>query len=159
VIPLSSVVVSVLLPVRNAAATVARAVESIRRQTFSNWELIAVDDGSTDGTREWLRAAAQREARIRLIERPAEGIVAALNTGLAAARAPLVARMDADDKSHPARLAEQIAWLETHTDIGVVGSLVEFGGDATARLGYALHVDWINQLVTPEQITLNRFVE
>ena len=150
-----------VLPVRNAVGTIARAVASIRRQTWSAWELLVVDDGSMDGTREWLRAAARTEARLRLIERPAEGLVAALNVGLAAARGGLIARMDADDESHPERLAEQVAFFSAAENgaVGVVGCRVDFGGDGAAQAGYALHVDWLNSLVTPEQIALNRFVE
>ncbi|MDD3180852.1 MAG: glycosyltransferase [Opitutaceae bacterium] len=151
--------ISVLMPVRNAAVTVARAVESIRVQTWPDWELLAVDDGSTDGTREWLRAAAGADRRIRLLERPPEGLVAALNAGLAAARGRLIARMDADDESHPKRLAAQAAFLAANPDLGVVGCLVDFGGDRRAQAGYALHVDWVNSLLTPEAIALNRFVE
>ncbi len=67
--------------------------------------------------------------------------------------------MDADDESLPERLAEQVACLDAQPDIGLVGSLVEFGGDRAASQGYALHVDWLNTIITPEQISLNRFVE
>jgi glycosyltransferase involved in cell wall biosynthesis len=151
--------VSVVLPVRNAVATVARAVVSIRRQTFSDWELVVVDDGSTDGTRGWLRAAARKDPRLRLIERPAEGIVAALNAGLGAARGEFVARMDADDESHAERLEAQVEYLRRHHEVGVVGCQVDYGGDRGKNAGYALHVDWLNSLVTPEEIALNRFVE
>ena len=63
--------------------------------------------------------------------------------------------------AHRERLAEQLAWLERaeHRDVGVVGCLVEFGGDRAANAGYALHVDWVNSLVTPEEMAVNRFVE
>jgi glycosyltransferase involved in cell wall biosynthesis len=151
--------VSVLLPVHNAAGSLRRAVESIRRQTCADWELVAVDDGSTDGSAALLEAAARDEPRLRVLRRPHEGIVAALQAGLAAARGGLVARMDADDESHGARLEEQAKFLEAHPDIGVVGCLVGYGGDRTANAGYARHVDWLNTLVTPDQIALNRFIE
>lgn len=151
--------VSVLLPVRNAVATIARAVESIRRQTLPGWELVAVDDGSTDGTCEWLRAAAHAEPRLRVVEQPASGLVAALNAGLAVARGGFIARMDADDECHPERLATQAEYLAAHPAVGLVSCLVGYGGDRVANTGYALHVDWLNTLVTPEQIALNRFVE
>jgi glycosyltransferase involved in cell wall biosynthesis len=153
--------VSVVLPVFNAAATVARAVASIREQIFGDWELVTVDDGSTDGTKEILRALAKSEPRIVVVERTHAGVVAAANAGMAAARGEFIARMDADDVSHPERLAEQVAFLgaPANRDVGVVGCLVEFGGDRAAGEGYALHVDWVNSLVTPEEIALNRFVE
>lgn len=153
--------VSVLLPVRNAALVVPRAIESIQAQTWTDWELVVVDDGSTDGTGERLRALAQADARLRIFSRPAGGIVEALNAGLAEASGEFVARMDADDESHPDRLGEQVAFLRAAENraIGLASCLVAFGGDRTTSAGYALHVDWINSLVTPEAIALNRFVE
>jgi glycosyltransferase involved in cell wall biosynthesis len=153
--------VSVVMPVCNGAATVGRAVAGIRAQTLADWELIAIDDGSTDDTRELLYSLARQEPRIRVVPRPHEGVVAALNAGLVVARGPLVARMDADDEAHPERLAEQAAFLraENNRGLGLVGCLVEFGGDRQASAGYALHVDWINSLVSPEALALNRFVE
>lgn len=151
--------VSVLLPVHNTAGTLARAVDSIRRQTFSDWELLAVDDGSTDGSREMLEDLARADPRVRISARPHGGIVAALNAGLAAAWGDFIARMDADDESHPERLTEQVRFLESNPDIGLTGCLVAYGGDRIANAGYALHADWLNSLVAPEQIALNRFIE
>ena len=150
---------TVLLPVRNAAATLPRAVASVRAQTRRDWELVVVDDGSTDGSRDWLRRAAAEDPRIRLVEQPAHGLVSALNAGLAAARGRFIARMDADDECHPERLAAQADLLTANPDLGLVSCLVGFGGDRAANAGYALHVDWVNALVTPEEIALNRFVE
>ncbi len=164
-------VVSVVLPVRNGAATLARALESVRAQTFTAWELVVVDDGSTDGTADLAAAVARAERRARVL-RPAAagaGIVAALNTGIAAARGRWIARLDADDAMHPERLAAQVARGDGGADgagsavrgeqVGLVSCLVEFGGDRAAQAGYALHVDWLNSLTTPEEIALNRFVE
>lgn len=154
-------VVSVVLPVFNGAATLGRAVESLRAQTFPAWELVLLDDGSTDETLRIAETLQREDPRVRVLPRRQEGIVAALNAGLAAARAPLIARMDVDDEAHPERLAAQTAFLAApeHTSIGLVGCQVAFGGDRTASAGYALHVDWTNALVTPEMIALNRFVE
>ncbi len=96
-----------------------------------------------------------------LIERDHAGVAAAANTAAAAARGDFIARMDADDVSHPERLAAQVAFLDAAENraIGVVSCLVEFGGDRATGEGYARHVDWVNSLVTPEEIARNRFVE
>ncbi|MES2695025.1 MAG: glycosyltransferase family 2 protein, partial [Verrucomicrobiota bacterium] len=151
--------ISVVLPVRDGAQVVTRAVESICGQTLRDWELVVVDDGSRDGTAEMLARLAQRDPRVRVVTQGREGIVAALNAGIAVARGELIARMDADDVAMPERLAAQAEFLRENRDVGVVSCLVEFGGDRAASAGYALHVDWINSLVTPEEIMRNRFVE
>lgn len=151
--------VSVVLPVRDALPTLPRAVASVRAQTLPRWELVAVDDGSRDGSGEWLETVACQEPRVRVVRRPARGIVAALEAGIAAARAPLVARFDADDVCHPERLAAQVEALSADATLGLVGCVVAFGGERERAAGYALHVDWLNTLLTPEAIALNRFVE
>jgi len=150
--------VSVVMPARNAAATVARAVASLQGQTFRDWELVALDDGSKDATRFILIEMAQLDPRIRVLRTKA-GIAGALNAGIAAATGEFIARMDADDEMMPERLAKQVAFLQANPDVGVVGSRVEFGGDPAKAAGYALHVEWVNSLLTSEEITLNRFVE
>lgn len=151
--------VSVLMPVRDAAPTLDRALESLRTQTLADWELIAIDDGSVDDSASRLHRAAADDRRVRVLSPGKVGLVAALNLGLAAATAPQVARMDADDAMHPARLAAQRALLDARAELGLVGCRVDYGGDRAAQAGYALHVDWLNGLVTPEAIALNRFVE
>lgn len=151
--------ISVILPVRNGRPTLARALASLGAQTETRWELIAVDDGSTDGTRDVLAAAAGADLRVRVLTQPPLGLVAALNAGLAAARGEFVARLDADDESHPERLARQAAHLRKEPGLGLVSCLVDFGGDRAANAGYALHVDWLNTLRSPEEIALNCFVE
>ena len=155
----SAPTVSILFPVHNGAATLPRALASLSRQSYADWELIAVDDGSTDGTATILAATASDEPRLRILTQPHAGIVAALNRGLMETRAPLIARMDADDECLPARLERQVAFLDEHPEIGVCATQVAFGGDASLNRGYALHVEWTNSLLTPEQIALNRFVE
>ncbi len=153
--------ISVVMPARDAAGTIARAVASVRGQTWREWELIVVDDGSTDGTREAVETAAGGDPRVTVVTRGPEGIVGALKAGIAAARGELIARMDADDEMYPERLDAQAEFLgrKENSAVGLVGGLVEFGGDRVANAGYAGHVDWINGLVTPEEIALNRFVE
>ncbi|HAV61496.1 MAG TPA: glycosyl transferase, partial [Verrucomicrobiales bacterium] len=90
---------SVVMPVRNAGATVDRAVHSVLASTFADFEFIIVDDGSIDTSAAVVEALG--DPRIRLFRRPAEGIVAALNFGLAQCRGEHIARMDADDFSYP----------------------------------------------------------
>jgi glycosyltransferase involved in cell wall biosynthesis len=116
--------VSVLLPVFNAERFLPAALASILAQTFTDWELIAVDDGSTDASPRILRDFAEKDARIRLITRPNTGIVGALNDALAPARGALIARMDADDISLPARFQLQVDFLNSHPDCVLLGTQV-----------------------------------
>ncbi|HWA86496.1 MAG TPA: glycosyltransferase [Opitutus sp.] len=123
--------VSVLLPVRDAVAFLPESVGSIRRQTLTAWELVAVDDGSSDGSGEWLRRAATEDQRIRVIAQEGRGLVAALNCAAAEAHGVFLARMDADDVARPMRLARQVEFLKTHPAVGVVGSAVRRIGAAS----------------------------
>lgn len=151
--------VSVLLPVYNASATLPRALASLRAQTLAAWELIAIDDGSTDSSGEVLRAAALADPRIRVLGRAHAGLVDALNAGLAEARAPVIARLDADDECHPDRLQAQLDFLAAHPEIGLVGTQVEFVDGPARGDGYAAYVDWLNALVEPADIDVARFIE
>ena len=117
--------VSVLLPAYNASRYVAGSIESILSQTFQDFELIVVDDGSTDGTLPVLERYA-RDSRVRIVALPTNrGIAGALNAGLAEANGELIARQDADDVSLPDRFARQIAFLDAHPDVVVVGTASE----------------------------------
>ncbi|MBI1735340.1 MAG: glycosyltransferase [Candidatus Rokubacteria bacterium] len=156
---MTSPAVSVVMPVRDAAPTLGAALDSIRAQTMTDWELVVVDDGSLDDTGAFVSALAKRDARIRVAVAPYPGIVHALTAGLAAARAPLIARMDADDVALPERLARQRGHLEARPSVGLVASRVLFEGDAVLGAGYARHVDWTNTLLTHDQIRLGAFVE
>lgn len=119
-------VISVVLPVYNAGRYLAQAVESVLAQTFRDFELIAVDDGSTDNSRALLETFARRDPRVRVISRPNTGIVGALNDGLAAARGRYIARMDGDDVADPERFARQAAALDAAPDCVALGSAVRF---------------------------------
>jgi len=116
--------ISVVMPVYNGAAYVAQAVESILAQTYRDFEFVIVNDGSTDRSERILRDFAGRDQRIKLISRPNTGIVGALNDGLAAAKADLIARMDADDVALPARLEKQLAYMRSHPEVVALGSRV-----------------------------------
>ena len=114
--------ISVVLPVYNAEDYVREAVESILAQSFTDFELIVINDGSTDGSGVILRELARRDARIVLVERPNDGLVSALNEGIKIARAELIARMDADDVSMPERFALQHARMVQEPELAVLGS-------------------------------------
>lgn len=147
------------MPFRDAATSIAAAWRSIAAQTLPDWELLAIDDHSGDDGAAALRTAAGGDPRLRILRPDRPGLVAALHAGCAAARAPLLARMDADDQMRPERLERQATLLAEDPSLGVASCLVEFGGDPIAAAGYAEHVRWVNGLVTPEQIHLARFVD
>ena len=112
--------VSVLMSVHNGAPWVGDAVASVLAQTAGDLELIVIDDGSTDTTREILARA--RDPRVRVEHQTRAGLTRALNHALALARAPLVARLDADDLALPERLERQLAFLAAHAEVGLLGT-------------------------------------
>jgi glycosyltransferase involved in cell wall biosynthesis len=114
------------MPAYNAERYLAEAVESILKQTFRDFELIVVDDGSTDDTRAILQRYAAADDRVRLISRPNTGIVGARNDALSAARGELMAVIDADDLAMPDRLERQVAYMRDHPECVCVGSWVVF---------------------------------
>lgn len=151
--------VSILLPVYNAAPTLRLAIDSILKQDFSDWELLAIDDGSTDESAQIIASYAAAYPQVKLISLPHQGITPALNHGLSIAKGNYIARMDADDYAYPHRLRLQWQWLEDHSQTGLVSSLVEYGGDPATQQGYASHVDWLNAITTARDVSLNRFID
>lgn len=113
--------ITIGIPVYNAAATLPLALQSVFAQTFSDWELLLVDDGSTDESVEIMRAI--RDDRVKVVVNPENKTTAPrLNQINQLARAPLIARMDADDAMHPERLSRQIAYLDAHPEVEVLGT-------------------------------------
>ena len=151
--------ISILMPVRNEAAYLPAALSSLARQTLHTWELVVVDDGSSDETPALLAAAARHDPRIRVIRREVGGLVPALNTGLAACRAPLLARMDGDDICHPRRLELQAAYLDTHADTGLLACNFRHFPRGTLKQGMLSYEIWQNSLENHEQIMRDRFIE
>lgn len=121
--------VSVLIPVYNAEPHLDGAIQSVRAQTFTDFELVIVNDGSTDGSLDTMQRHAAEDPRVVVVDRPNAGIVAALNTGLAACRGEYIARMDGDDIAFPDRLERQHAYLEANPSVDLVGGHVEPFGD------------------------------
>ena len=126
--------VSIITPAYNTELLLEETIESVRSQTFADWEMVIVDDGSTDGTRRTALAAAERDQRIRVVAISNQGQAAARNIGIRTARAPLLALLDSDDRWLPDFLVEQLAVLDRHPDIAVVSANVtEMGGAADGR--------------------------
>ena len=117
--------ISVAMSVFNGARFLDEAITSVRAQTFADFEFLILDDGSIDASRAIVARHAAADPRIRPIFRENRGLIASLNQLLGEARAPLVARMDADDVSLPQRFDRQIAFLAGHSDYAVVGSAAE----------------------------------
>lgn len=151
--------VSVLMPCYNAAKTLDTALESILSQTINDIEVVVVDDGSTDDSPQKLEAWTAQDRRVRVIPRAHIGIIGALNAGLQVCQSEFVARMDADDRSLPDRLEEQVAYLHGHPEIAVVACLVSGFPQGQVREGFQLYINWLNSLVTDEDIRREIFVE
>jgi glycosyltransferase involved in cell wall biosynthesis len=134
--------VSVLLPVYNAAPYLREAIDSILNQTYKDFELLAINDGSTDGSREILDEYT--DPRIIIIDNPQNmGLIKTLNTGIRHARGEFLARMDADDLSKPDRFEQQINLLKKKPEIGVVGCWVQRFGVDNEVVNYPEHDDEI----------------
>jgi glycosyltransferase involved in cell wall biosynthesis len=144
--------VSIVLPVRNAAATLAQAIWSIQRQTYTTYEVLAIDDGSTDQSLHMLQQWAAADARVRVLNSGGAGLVAALNAGLEAATTPLIARMDADDLMHPARLALQVAALAAQPDLALIATQAVLFPARVVQGGYREYLRWQNQVLTPADV-------
>ena len=151
--------VSILLPVRNEEKLLPAALASLAAQTHTDWELIAVDDGSIDATPAILAAAAAADRRIRLVSTRGRGLVAALNAGLALCRTDLVARMDGDDISHPLRLQSQEQFLKEHPDVGLVACNFRHFPRQDLKIGMLAYELWQNSLGTHESVMRDIFVE
>jgi glycosyltransferase involved in cell wall biosynthesis len=151
--------VSVILPCFNAAGTLEDTLESLTRQTMIDFEIIAVDDGSTDATQGILNAWTKKDNRIQVYKQPHSGVINASNLAISKCKAQYIARMDADDLAYPERLEKQTAYLENHPNTAAVGSLVNPFSDSGIGEGYIVYVRWLNSLVTNEEIRREIFIE
>ncbi|RZL57183.1 MAG: glycosyltransferase [Sphingomonas sp.] len=145
-------IVSVVIPGYNGEAFIGETLESLAAQTLADWEAIVVDDRSSDGTRELVRG--WRDPRVRLIENDVNGgPVRTRNRGVAAARGRFIAGLDQDDLCLPERLARQVAYLDAHPDVVLVGTQAEQLRDGkVSAMHYAPHT-------TPELIAWLSWIE
>ena len=148
--------ITVAMSVYNGERFLASAIESVLAQTFTDFEFLILDDGSSDGSRSIVEGFARKDSRIRPIVRENRGLIASLNQLLNESRAPLVARMDADDICQPTRFSRQIAFLADNPDHGVVGTWCEdideaggpWVGSATAPQQFVSHEDFLRAVET-----------
>ena len=118
--------VSVVMSARDGERYLAAAIESVLAQTLADLELVLIDDGSTDSSPQILAAYASTDERVLVHRHEHAGLATSLNRGIAYARSPLIARLDADDVAWPRRLELQVAHLAEHPDVGLVGGAVTF---------------------------------
>ena len=145
--------ISLLMPIHNNEATLSDCLESILAQTYPNFELVVIDDGSTDPSKMILEEYAGKDKRVNLLCHAHQGIVAALNLGLSQCQGKYIARMDGDDRMHSQRLEKQLQFMEKQAEVGLIGCLVEGIPTTTA------YQQWSNSLITNEAIKEEIFVE
>ncbi len=151
--------VSVLLPVHQAEATLPACLESLRRQSFEDWDCVLVDDGSTDATVALARQSIGGDRRFTILERPHRGLVETLNAGLAHCRGEYVARMDADDLMTRARLEHQTQGLDADASLVGVGSHVRIFPRRAMGSGLRAYERWLRSIDGPECVRREAFVE
>jgi glycosyltransferase involved in cell wall biosynthesis len=123
--------ISVVMPIYNAGAFLPTAIESIINQTYKDFELLLINDCSTDGSLEVMQRYAAANPALRVIQTERNlGLIGSLNVGFAAARGAYIARMDQDDIALPARFEKQVAFLEANPDVAIVGSHVQVISDS-----------------------------
>jgi len=151
---------SIVLPYRDAEETLEECIKSIQEQSLKNWELIAVNDNSSDNSEALVKRLAKEDTRIKPIQTILGGLVSSLNLGIMHSSTPLIARMDADDRMYPQRLRLQVDFINKNPDIGLVSSRVKHSSLAPNETrGYKSYVEWTNQLLSHDEISLNRFIE
>src|SRR5258706_13830901 len=151
--------ISVLLPVRDAMPWLRASLASLWRQSERDFEVVAVDDGSTEGWGEGLGGAARSGPRLGGVRSAARGLPRALNTALGQAGGRWIARHDADDLSHRDRLALQRAALEAHPEVAVVGSRIRLFPSLQVGAGMRRWAAWHNALLTHERMASEALID
>ncbi len=143
--------VSVVLPTFNSAEVISGAIDSVLAQTYTNWELLVInDDGSDDGTAEIVQLYGLLDSRVHLIQAESRlGLAESLNHGIRCAQGKYIARLDADDTSHPTRFAKQVALMESQPDVGICG---------TWQHHYGPNRDWVHRATADEQLLRCRLI-
>ncbi len=135
------------MPAKNAEPFIETCLQSIIQQSYSNWQLIVVNDHSTDGTVALLQKYAEKEGRLTILQNKGHGIINALNKGYKSAKGEYVTRMDADDIMPQKKLETMVSLCGKNL---VVTGKVRYISDTTLREGYIYYQDWLNRLVDSE---------
>ncbi|KPJ91122.1 MAG: hypothetical protein AMJ53_12305 [Gammaproteobacteria bacterium SG8_11] len=152
-------VVSVVLPVRNAAQTIDECLSSVARQVFRRFEVIVIDDGSTDESLSIIKRWCDQDRRIKCYPQPALGLVPALNKATSLAKGEYIARMDADDIMLESRLQSQVDFLANHAHIHLAATQVELFPNHLVSDGSREYIRWQNQCLTPRDMQDEIYVE
>lgn len=151
--------ISVILPFFNAEKTLERSIKSIKLQSFTDFECILINNNSTDNSKEIAKKFVETDKRFKLISEKKQGVMFASNAGWKESKGLYIARMDADDYSHPDRLELQNEFLDLNPDYGVIASLVKHVSHSEFTGGMERFVEWSNSIVTYKEILNNRFIE
>jgi len=151
--------ISVILPFYNAERTLERAIESILQQDFKDFELILIDNNSSDSSRELAEKWQDVDSRIKVIEESKQGVMFASNKGTEEANGEYISRMDADDWAYPDKLGKQAHFLDQNPEFGAVAALVEHISHSENTEGFSRYVEWSNSVQTYEEIYNRRFIE
>lgn len=151
--------ISVILPFFNAEKTLESAIKSILNQSFQDFELLLIDNNSTDSSFSIAEKLAETDSRIFLLKEEKQGVANAMNCGLQNVSGKFLARMDADDISMPRRLEKQLQFINNNPEIGFIGSDVKYIPHNENTAGFKRFVDWANSFHSSKEIELNRFVE
>lgn len=147
---ISSDLISIVMPVKNGMPYLIECLDSIRAQSWQNWELLVVDDHSTDNTRMTLQRYAKDDSRISVYSNEGKGIIEALRTGYQHATGTFVSRMDADDRMTPQKLHLMSDALQHRGRGHVAVGCVEYFADTAVGNGYARYAAWLNKLTRTE---------
>ena len=150
---------SILMSVYNEGVFLERTLNSLQRQTFTDWELVVVDDGSDDQTGAILALASAIDPRIRVLSPGKIGLVKALNLGLKSCQAGLLARMDGDDICHPQRLEKQVHYLKAHPEVDLLATRVRHFPRPRLSDGMRAYENWLNSHLVHDDIKRDIFVE
>ena len=148
------------MPVRNEASLLPGCLKDILFQTLAKIELVIVDDGSTDTTAKVLKEASKRDPRIRVINTNHNGIISALNTGLAECNGQYIARMDADDRMDKTRLEKQLKLMKNNPELELSGCRIGgFTNSGVISQSIEKYQSWSNSLISHQQIEYDLFAE